>query len=44
MERNELFEPMETNTKFQYILQLNSTDVRHFVDKSWNLRKEFMYN
>ena len=25
-------------------MQLNLTDVLHFVDKSWNIRKEFMYN
>ena len=35
---------MELNTKFQYMMQLNSTDVLHFVDKSWDIRKEFTYN
>ena len=44
IEINELFEPMEFNTKFQYLMQLNLTDVLHFVDKAWNIRKEFMYN
>ena len=31
--RNELFEPVEINTKLQYIMQLNSRDVLQFVDK-----------
>ena len=44
IKRNDFFEPMEINTKFQYIMQLNSTDVLHLVDKSWNIRKEFIYN
>ena len=42
--RNELFKLMEINTKFRYIMQLDSKDVLHFVDKSWNIHKEFMYN
>ena len=42
IEINELFEPI--NTKFQYLKQLNSTDVLRFVDKAWNICKEFMYN
>ena len=44
IERNELFEQMKNNTKFKYLMQLNSTDVLHFVDKAWNIHKEFMYN
>ena len=44
IERNELFEPMEINTKFQNLMQLNSKDVLHFVDRAWNIRKEFIYN
>ena len=44
IEINNLFGPMEINTKFQYLMQLNLTDVLHFVDKAWNIRKEFMYN
>ena len=44
IEINELFEPMEINTKFLFLMQLNLTDVLQFVDKAWNVRKEFMYN
>ena len=44
IERNELFEPMEINTKFQYLMQLYSKDVLHFVDRAWNIREEFIYN
>ena len=39
IERNKRFEPMKINTTFQYIMQLNSTDVLHFVDKSWNIHE-----
>ena len=41
--RNELFEPMKINIKFKYLMQQNSTDVLHFVDKAWDICKEFMY-
>ena len=44
IERNELFEPMEIITKFQCLMQLNLKDVLHFVNRAWNIRKEFIYN
>ena len=44
IERNELFEPMEINTKFQYLMQLNLKDVLYFVDRAWDIHKEFIYN